>query len=938
MASAPPVDVVEEERAETGDVSDAMEGVIPGVNVSANMTPAEIRNYLSGLPVEQRMPRARELYERGSEYVEGIEDRMVTMLQYIYNDAAIRGEMSDQEWAAYLDNNFMDHRALITRVEATRNRKSEAVRSIIAAWPEAATVPYIVDNPTKNRLDQIRRMIIIRVEGRPLAWHQVLRSANRQLLARFMRPPERNKSELFPSIGDWTAARTSPSFGPYTAEELGNFERQGLGVLASGLLVELGVARSQGLVTLTEETMAQREHQDDAGSLTTVLGAPRTTNTANTANTAVAAAPGLLSHPGVQQLVRTRGQARALLDLERANARVTGAIDDINAPLDLAPGEAEASSNMQIVDPDTNETRTLTVGEATNATKCYCDAKIKAMVESRLSVTNSNDDSEVLVLVDYILNTVVGADLNCCIKHLRLVAGKCGFYNRKLNTTRAHELFRMFLDNSHRLFQLRNMAPTASLFKQGSRLDRESDYRDVYKYAHVEPTPAPAFDHEAKLEQLFPGAFAKWEDDGTVNVPCFRWWDETGLLDVFMEEVQMYHYHFRLRPNTSDLGWLRNMYHSVTQQAMRMDPIYWLLYVCLRPDHGHRLISYPYYAKYALPGAASFFLHMDINPVRASDDDYGINMIQGSLSLTDESEDDCTVVVKGMHKFLGSWLDKARARGDDPLNGSVVAFGPDVYTKEDQEAFAQWTKVPCKKGDVRITLPTIAHGSTGPTVNTRITLLPWFELINEDHATLELPEGGTYEDLARAHRDLLPGPKTPSGRPVVYGTAKYAFPATVHLESPTAIGNAILGRKRWDNVEVQAEVKLLMQGTQEELHAYTAKYRTEMARNVRSAMAKVHQFEREAFQHKSYFYVTENGLPIPPTDDPDPVDAQADNDEDSENGQPTDEDAALLEGLEVDTSELEDPLPRDNRRNRSEGSASTLDSQEEYPESEGMGD
>jgi hypothetical protein len=46
---------------------------------------------------------------------------------------------------------------------------------------------------------------------------------------------------------------------------------------------------------------------------------------------------------------------------------------------------------------------------------------------------------------------------------------------------------------------------------------------------------------------------------------------------------------------------------------MRQDPVYYTYYTTLRPDGVWRLISYPYYAKYALLGNNTFFRYIDIN-------------------------------------------------------------------------------------------------------------------------------------------------------------------------------------------------------------------------------------------------------------------------------------------------------------------------------------
>jgi hypothetical protein len=46
---------------------------------------------------------------------------------------------------------------------------------------------------------------------------------------------------------------------------------------------------------------------------------------------------------------------------------------------------------------------------------------------------------------------------------------------------------------------------------------------------------------------------------------------------------------------------------------MRQDPIYYAYYTAFRPDRVWRLISYPYYIKYALLGDNIFFRHIDVN-------------------------------------------------------------------------------------------------------------------------------------------------------------------------------------------------------------------------------------------------------------------------------------------------------------------------------------
>jgi hypothetical protein len=60
----------------------------------------------------------------------------------------------------------------------------------------------------------------------------------------------------------------------------------------------------------------------------------------------------------------------------------------------------------------------------------------------------------------------------------------------------------------------------------------------------------------------------------------------------------MYDYYLRLINNKSNYGWLRTMFHGLAQQAMRQDPMYWIMYAALRKDRNVDIVLYLYYAKY----------------------------------------------------------------------------------------------------------------------------------------------------------------------------------------------------------------------------------------------------------------------------------------------------------------------------------------------------
>lgn len=153
-------------------------------------------------------------------------------------------------------------------------------------------------------------------------------------------------------------------------------------------------------------------------------------------------------------------------------------------------------------------------------------------------------------------------------------------------------------------------------------------------------------------------AFREFEEHGTINVP--------GIFDFLLkdpeisryidEEFEMYRHHWYLRGASGPkLGWLRNMWYSIIQQAVRQNPVYYTLLASVRPDRNHWLISYPYYVKDTTPGEKTGFRHLDLNVRQCVESGRGRNIVQGALALDNENEENCTVVVKGFHRKMSQW-------------------------------------------------------------------------------------------------------------------------------------------------------------------------------------------------------------------------------------------------------------------------------------------
>ena len=486
-----------------------------------------------------------------------------------------------------------------------------------------------------------------------------------------------------------------------------------------------------------------------------------------------------------------------------------------------------------------------------------------------------------------------------CRLHMYLPLQRVGYIVRNLKNEELIERMEEFANHEDPVTMYRQK-PDCYRFAERVRAPRRIQQRGGWKYeAKVKEPDDFQFDQKAVLEGHFPGAFDAFEKNGVTNNEIFDWifdleYGENGksLAAILLEELDVYAWHFSRRASESDLGWLRNCFHSLIQQLIRQDLLYYVTYCCLRPDKATTLISYPYYVKKTVEGSKTHFHHMDINP-RKLRDGTGHAMIQGFVSLTDEYEDHCTEMVLGMHKWGPDWWDKVVEEGrDQKSRGTVVDVDRrGLVTESDKTEFNfYYTRIPNKRGGATIFHPGLAHGSPGPAPRERILVLPWFVRAS-DNGMLEVPESGTWNDLASSHRDLSHAPNTPSGFPNMYGSTKTVFPASIQLLLDEPISNALVGRLAWSSTAVQEQRELLLDPTRvEEAKELINNSRKAASVRALAAFKQMVARERKVFGDNSYFKCVEEGIEPPPADDPDPTTEEED-DEDVEH----DEDVEMID-------------------------------------------
>lgn len=468
-----------------------------------------------------------------------------------------------------------------------------------------------------------------------------------------------------------------------------------------------------------------------------------------------------------------------------------------------------------------------------------------------------------------------------CWNHIRNVATSFGLKTKVGNAKNILNRLQVVKKNRFDLGNFMVSDQYSWWFKKGFRGPTEADKLGVFRFPHVHDTSFEV--NQEMIFKRFAGRDASrlwedWNNDGTIVVPSVMSWlvDNPSIYEMILEEVNMYLWHRRKVNGQPNLGWLRSAFFSQIQQIARQDPVYYALVVATNPQKNWRQISFPYYMKAVLPGDYIFFQHIDINVPKYIECARGANRIQTSLTLSEEHKDECTYVIPGFHKNIVSWWSDVTKRyeGKNTLvakklqdHRSNCLKTSDCYSPADIKKYGKPVPALCGPGDIRISRPEIMHGSgsketNGIATQKRIVVNPWFVGIQEDHSTLDVPESGSWEFLAACHRDLCATKATPSGQVNVHGLPPYPFPASVPVRGISALSDALVGLRRWDDPIVLLERDLLLGEDDESALIYVEGCRRRAQKTYRNNMKAIRELEKKAFGANSYYRLKEQGQDV----------------------------------------------------------------------------
>jgi hypothetical protein len=75
---------------------------------------------------------------------------------------------------------------------------------------------------------------------------------------------------------------------------------------------------------------------------------------------------------------------------------------------------------------------------------------------------------------------------------------------------------------------------------------------------------------------------------------------------------------------------------------------------------------------------------------------------------------------------------------------------------------------------------------------------------------METIDMGSWAEITDAHHGLKAAPRSPSGKPNIYGGIPYRFLASMPVYIKSPLSNALVGRTRWDMSDVEMECGLVL--------------------------------------------------------------------------------------------------------------------------------
>jgi hypothetical protein len=292
-------------------------------------------------------------------------------------------------------------------------------------------------------------------------------------------------------------------------------------------------------------------------------------------------------------------------------------------------------------------------------------------------------------------------------------------------------------------------------FRRPQHLDYAGMQRYPSKYSIDKRMVVSQDRADMLLDEICPGLQSQWDLNGSIVIDLFRYLRDSDMFSIFQEEMRMYRHHLRTIPEGEDTWTLRNCYHSIFQQIVHMDPVLYILNVCLRPDHAADLVALPQPCTFAKEGGETVERSCML-PILSRRGRYE-NIILIHVPIIGEDQQNCSEVISGLHKedIATTWQCRLFARGDLPSEEAIHPMTKNFFNAGDATVLkTNWRKEMCLPGEVRLTSIMNPQGSR--TAGERLFMDTWKIAVGVS----EVPVGdicrSTIEEIREAHRTMSP--------------------------------------------------------------------------------------------------------------------------------------------------------------------------------------
>ncbi|KAJ9238298.1 hypothetical protein DTO169E5_4842 [Paecilomyces variotii] len=341
--------------------------------------------------------------------------------------------------------------------------------------------------------------------------------------------------------------------------------------------------------------------------------------------------------------------------------------------------------------------------------------------------------------------------------------------------------------------------------------------------------------------------------NGFIDIPnVFDWWfDEPNISKLkslaFYAKAESDRYRYHLVSNNGPQSAIcLDQKFSLFQQAMALDPLLYLINVCLREDHHIELVAFPrpVLATDSNTSSDPFYVPCSLYNWAESDGESYNSNLYGMVSFTDESPNNCDRLVSGLSttkvtkEFLVEYSEKLqelrgfpmRIRSDHLLEDQATKAAIDAVNVMYEKPVLQDCRMPLNTRSVRIMRPSVPRAHVGS--GSRLVFMPTYVAIHpEADGTIATDSGLTLFDLATSYNYRAFLTVGPFGNQESGVASDPWFLETV-LRGVSSLSEAMIGFKQFTDPDVVCELKVLFGKDRSRFRTYLHNWRDKLSECV----------------------------------------------------------------------------------------------------------